>query len=65
MKFETKWKLFKRFAMLTAIVSGCLIAWSIKQWDFTLFVASISLGIGGMSFQVVIGFIDSFLEELK
>ncbi len=65
MKLEMKWKLFKRFTWLIGIASGCLIAWSIHQWDLTLFVASLSLGIGGMAFQVMIGFIDAFLEDLK
>jgi len=64
MKLETKWKWFRRSISLISVVSGGLIAWSLWQWDFTLFVASLSLGIGGISFSVFIGFIDAFLEEL-
>jgi hypothetical protein len=65
MKLETKWKWFKRFAWLIALASGGLIAWSFKQWDFTLFVAALSLGLGGATLQVMIGFIDAFMEEMK
>jgi len=65
MKLETKWKWFKRSTTLIAVVSGGLIAWSLRQRNFTLFIASLSLGIGGMSLSVLIGFIDAFLEEMR
>jgi len=63
MKFETKWKWFKRSVNLIALVAGCLIAESLYHWDFALFVASLSLGFSGMSLSVLTGFIDAFLEE--
>lgn len=65
MKLETKWRWFKRSTWLIGVASGCLIAWSIHQRDLALFVASFSLGVGGASLSVLIGFIDAFLEELK
>lgn len=65
MRFEAKWKWFKRFIRLIAFVAGCLAALSILRKDFALLVASISLGVGAGSYFVMIGFIDALFEEAE
>jgi hypothetical protein len=63
MKFETKWLWFKRFALLTALLSGVTIVKSIVEGDYVLFIAGLGLGLGAMGYQMIIGFIDALLKE--
>ena len=64
MKFETKWKWFKRFLNLIAVAAGGLMFLSFFQQDLALFVAAFSLVIGVGAHLVIIGFVDAFLEDV-
>ncbi len=63
MKFEEKMRWVKRFMALMMVASGSLTVVSLIQWNFALFIASISLGVGAGAYQIMVGFIDALLKE--
>ena len=62
-KFKTKMKIFRGFTTLISAASGCLIAISFIRQNPTLFIASVSLGVSGGAYSIIIGFIDALLED--
>jgi len=45
------------------MVSGVLLAASITRQDFTLFIASLSLGVGSGSYSILFGFAEAFFDD--
>jgi len=59
MKFETKWKWFKRSSHLLMLIAGGLTGQSLLQWDVVLFAVSLVLAVVLIQLQIMIGFIDA------
>uniref|UniRef100_A0A6M3LXK6 Uncharacterized protein n=1 Tax=viral metagenome TaxID=1070528 RepID=A0A6M3LXK6_9ZZZZ len=65
MKFETKWKWFKRAIRVIAVTSGVLGGIGIWREDLALFVASCALFFSGGACQILVSFFDAFMEASR